>query len=463
MNTPLAPIASPSCRPTTPRPPRNSVFLLFFSAILLFAGSGALFGQTSAQPVNLSTRMHVQTGDRVGIGGFIVCGTAPKHVLLRGLGPSLNSQLAGKELIDPVLELRDSTGKVLIVNDNWKDDQVQAAAIAASGIPPSDEREAAIDVTLDPGAYTAILRGKGAATGLAVFEVYDLNQGAASKLSNISTRAFVGTGDNIVIAGFILGKNNGSDHIVVRGIGPSLGGTNSLTDPILELRDSNGVLIRANNDWQDDPTQAMALQDAGLAPGNIRESAISEALAPGHYTALLAGRDVGTGLGLVEVYDLGTSGAPVVVTVHQVQDGDFRAIEKQHVEFNSVACLDTFRINVHKPSVINKSDIGSRAALEGQTAPIPFTASAADIVAAIKAIPNSYYAYGQFGNLELDRGSFSYFASVGATNRDPIVVLDRPNGTAAGGFTIEFGSPVGSPPGYNTWVANMPLITISIP
>lgn len=409
--------------------------------------------------------MLIRTAD-VGIGGFIVCGTAPKHVVLRALGPSLSDSGIVTPLPDPRLELRDSQGDALIVNDDWQDDIVQQMEIEKAGLAPESESESAIDAILDPGAYTAIVRGKGQDFGVAVVEVYDLNDGADSKLSNISTRAFVGTNENIVIAGFTLGgDHSGSDQIVVRGIGPTLAMANTLADPFLEIRNSNGSSLRSNDNWQDDATQAMELQDAGLAPSDARESAISISLLPGAYTALLSGRNNGTGIGLVEVYDLGTSAAPVVVTVDQTPDGDgdLDTIEKQHVEFNSVACLDTFRITVHKPSIINKSDIGSRAALEGQTAPIPFTASAADIVAAIKAIPNSYYAYGQFGNLELDRGSFSYFASVGATNRDPIVVLDRPNGIAAEGFTIEFGSLVGNPPRYNTWVAGMQLITISVP
>ena len=140
-------------------------------------------------------------------------------------------------------------------------------------------------------------------------EVYDLDQGADSKLANVSTRALVETGDNIVIAGFILGNNSGNDRIVVRGIGPSLtafGVANALADPTLELRDSNGALLISNNDWQDNPIQAAELIAAGLAPTHQLESGIVMTLPPGLYTALLAGLNNGTGVGLVEVYDLGT-------------------------------------------------------------------------------------------------------------------------------------------------------------
>jgi hypothetical protein len=130
-----------------------------------------------------------------------------------------------------------------------------------------------------------------------------------SKLANLRTRAFVSTGDNIVIAGFILGHNSGVDRIVARGLGPSLtafGVTNALADPTLELRDSNGMLLIANDNWQDDPTQAAELiAPDGLEPTNNLESGIAATLPPGLYTALLAGVNNGTGIGLVEVYDLG--------------------------------------------------------------------------------------------------------------------------------------------------------------
>jgi hypothetical protein len=139
-------------------------------------------------------------------------------------------------------------------------------------------------------------------------EVYDLNQAADSKLANLSTRAFVSTGNDIVIAGFMLGSNSGNGMVVVRGIGPSLaaaGISNPLADPALELRDTNGALILANNDWQDNPASAVYLTGAGLAPTNPRESALTATLPPGLYTALLTGRNNGTGIGVVEVYDCG--------------------------------------------------------------------------------------------------------------------------------------------------------------
>jgi hypothetical protein len=251
--------------------------------------------------------MRVLTGESVGIGGFIITGNAPKHLLLRAIGPSLAQLGVPNVLLDPVMELHGTGSFATITNDNWRDDPVQEAAIIATGIPPTDDLESAIDVTLNPGAYTAILRGKNDTSGVALVEVYDLSQ-AAAKLANISTRAFVSTGSDIVIAGFILGNHSGVDRVIARGIGPSLtafGVANALANPTLELRDQNGALLFSNNDWQDNPAQAAELIAAGLAPADPLESGIAATLPPGLYTALLAGLNNGTGTGLVEIYDRG--------------------------------------------------------------------------------------------------------------------------------------------------------------
>jgi hypothetical protein len=252
--------------------------------------------------------LRVQTGDSVGIGGFIITGTAPKHLLLRAIGPSLAQAGVPNVLADPVLELHGPSGFTTITNNDWRDDPAQEAAILATGIPPSNNLESAIDVTLNPGSYTAIVQGQNNGTGVGLIEAYDLSQGVSAKLANISTRAFVSTGSDIVIAGFLLGGNGGADLIIVRGIGPSLaalGVANVMANPTLELRDSNGAVLRANNDWQEDPAQAAVLTAAGLAPTNQLESGIGAVLSPGAYTALLSGVNNGTGVGLVEVYDRG--------------------------------------------------------------------------------------------------------------------------------------------------------------
>lgn len=252
--------------------------------------------------------MQVQTGNNVGIGGFIITGSAPKPLILRAIGPSLSHFGVPDVLADPVLELHGPGGFATITNNNWRDDQEDE--IQATGIPPTEDLEAAIVATLNPGAYTAIVRGNGNTSGVALVEVYDLNQEVDSKLGNLSTRAFVSTGDDIVIAGFLLSDNVSDDRVVVRGIGPSLApgsfpASVVLANPTLDLRDSNGGLVISNNDWQDNPDQAAEISARGLAPTNNLESGIAATLPPGLYTALLAGLHGGTGIGLVEVYDLG--------------------------------------------------------------------------------------------------------------------------------------------------------------
>jgi hypothetical protein len=229
-------------------------------------------------------------------------------VLIRGIGPSLTKfGFAASELLaDPTLELHGPGSFATIKNNNWKDSQENQ--IQTTGLAPTNNLEAAIDVTLSPGNYTAILRGNNNGVGIGLVEVYDLNTATKSKLANLSTRALVRTGKNVVIAGFILGNNGGDDRIVVRGLGPSLssfGVSNPLQDPTLELRDNNGVLIKTNDDWTDDPVQATEIGAAGLAPKNTKESAIAVNLPPGLYTAILAGANNGEGVGNVEVYDRG--------------------------------------------------------------------------------------------------------------------------------------------------------------
>jgi T5SS/PEP-CTERM-associated repeat protein len=260
----------------------------------------------ATRAINLSTRMRVETGDNLGIGGFIVNGSGSKHLLLRAIGPSLSHSGVPNVMADPVLELHGPNGFVTVTNDNWRD--TQEAEITATGIPPTNDFESAIDATLEPGTYTAIVSGKNNTVGVALVEIYDLDEVASSKLANLSTRAFVGTGDNVVIAGVRLSDDNGDDSVIVRGIGPSLsdsGLSPVLANPTLELRNSSGALLFSNNDWQDNQAQAAELTAAGLAPSNPLESGIAATLSPGLYTALLAGLNDGTGLGLVEIYDLG--------------------------------------------------------------------------------------------------------------------------------------------------------------
>jgi hypothetical protein len=304
--TPASPTPTPTVTPTVPPTATPTLSPGITPTPTTTPLPTATAGPIAAQPVNLSTRMRVQTGDNAGIGGFIIDGTAPKHVLLRAIGPSITG--ISNVLADPVLELHGPGTFATVNNDNWRDNPVQEAAILATGIAPANNLESAIDATLNPGSYTAVVRGKNNTSGLALIEAYDLSQAVLAKLANISTRAFVGTGDDIVIAGFILGNHTGDDRIVARGIGPSLaafGVPNVLANPTLELRDNNGALLIANDDWQDNPAQAAELTAAGLAPTNPLESGIAATLPPGTYTALLSGTNNSTGNGVVEIYDRG--------------------------------------------------------------------------------------------------------------------------------------------------------------
>jgi len=262
---------------------------------------------TPATSLNISTRARVQTGDNVMIGGFIVTGNASKKVIVRAIGPSLAKSGLSGVLADPVLELRGPDGSLILSNDNWRENPDQALLIQASGIPPQDDLESAIVATLPPAGYSAVVKGKSNGTGVGVVEIYDLDQSADAKLANLSTRAFIETGDNVVIAGFILGGADGSPQMIVRAMGPSLaplGVSNVLADPTLELRDGNGALVAFNDNWQDDPSQAAQLRAAGFAPRNDLESAIAMKLPPGTYTAIVAGKNGGTGVGMAEIYNL---------------------------------------------------------------------------------------------------------------------------------------------------------------
>jgi hypothetical protein len=251
--------------------------------------------------------MRVQTGNNVLIGGFILTGNAPKTVAVRGIGPSLVPFGISDALADPTLELHNSSGGLLGQNDNWQDDPASAAQLTALGLALQDPKESGMVATLQsPGSYTAILAGKNNGIGVGLVEIYDTHSAASSQLANISTRGFVLTGNDVMIGGFILGGSNNT-RVVVRGIGPSLaqfGLSPVLANPTLELHDGNGALLISNDDWQDDPVSAAQLTALGLAPQDPKESGIFQSLPPGAFTAVLAGKNGGTGIGLVEIYNL---------------------------------------------------------------------------------------------------------------------------------------------------------------
>jgi hypothetical protein len=235
------------------------------------------------------------------IGGFIIRGTDAKTVILRALGPSLTAHGVAGALTDPILSLFDEGGNLITQNDNWRD--TQEADILGTSLPPMDNRESAIVASLRPARYTALVVGKNSTSGIGLVEIYDLEPAVGSVLANISSRGFVGTDNNVLIGGFIIGPNGTSANVVVRALGPSLFASTisgALQDPTLELRDGNGVLIAANDNWRD--SQEMEIQLAVLAPPDNRESAIFATLVAGNYSAIVRGRNRTTGVALVEVF-----------------------------------------------------------------------------------------------------------------------------------------------------------------
>ncbi len=237
------------------------------------------------------------------IGGFIISGDVGKDVVIRALGPSLTKFGVSRVLADPLLELYDSTGAQIEQNDNW-------TSLPPGTVPvelqPSNTAESVIVTTLPPGSYTAVLRGVNDSSGNALCELYDLTPGN-SDVRNISTRGLVGTGDDVMIGGLIVGGSEPT-KVLIRAIGPSLsafGITGALQDPILELHDGDGSLIFTNDNWRAD--QEQQILDSKIAPSNEKESAIVASLPPGRYTAIVSGAANSTGVALVEVYKLDSS------------------------------------------------------------------------------------------------------------------------------------------------------------
>jgi phospholipase/lecithinase/hemolysin len=254
-----------------------------------------------ARAVNIATRVLVGTGERIAIAGFIVAGDISKKVLIRGIGPSLAADGVPTPLANPTLTLFDNAKTVLMTNDDWKNSP-DATEIMNTGIAPKDDRESAIIATLAPGQYTAQLAGKDNTTGNGVVEVYDLQSSTSSTLANLSTRGFVGAGDNVMIGGLII-RNGDPPIVVLRAIGPTLasfGIANPLLDPTIELHDQNGAVLALNDNWKDGQPQAVVATQ--FAPSDDRESAIVSFLAPGNYTAIVRGKNDSTGVALVEAY-----------------------------------------------------------------------------------------------------------------------------------------------------------------
>jgi len=284
---------------TVPTVANGKVYLATGSSVSVFG----LFDPPHL--ANLSSRAQVGTADNVLIAGFIVQGSAPRTLVVRGIGPSLEvsgSELAGA-LPDPMVELFDSSGTMIALNDNWMDSPQKDEIIGAQ-LAPGNPLESAIFATLDPGAYTAVMRGVNGATGVGLVELYDVSAAQNSTLVNFSSRGMVGTGDNVMIGGVIV-AGVAPQKVIIRALGPDLadsGVAGPLADPTLELHDVNGVLLASNDNWRSD--QETDIAGSGLQPGNDLDAAIIETLPASGYTAVVRGASGTTGVALLEAYAL---------------------------------------------------------------------------------------------------------------------------------------------------------------
>jgi hypothetical protein len=276
----------------------GNTMMCTFKVTVTAGGGGEPQIPPSTKLANISTRLRVEQGDNVLIGGFIITGADPKRLMLRAIGPSLP---IADRLLDPNLELYNSGGDLVAANNNWKDAPNQQE-ILDTNIAPSDDLESAVLLNnVNPGAYTAIVSGVNGGTGIGLVEAYDLSLNANAKLANIATRGLVQTADNVMIGGFIVVGPN-AQNLLVRAIGTSLPIANKLVDPQLQLVDSNGQLVAENDNWRSDQEGDIAA--TGIPPSENAESAVLVNVPPAAYTAIVRGANNGTGVGLVEVYAL---------------------------------------------------------------------------------------------------------------------------------------------------------------
>ena len=264
--------------------------------------------------VNLSARARVGTGANVVIPGFTVGGDQPKTLLIRAAGPALTNFGVGGALANPNLSIFDARGEKIVVNDNWGD-VPDATALRAAGDARNafalaeGSRDAAVLVTLPPGSYTVPVSSAAtgaAAQGVAIVEVYEAD-GSPATLVNLSCRAPVGTGTDVLIAGFVV-EGNQPRRLLIRAVGPTLtalGVAGALNDPRLDIiRQDTGASVATNDNWDAALAATFTAKGAfALNPGS-RDAALIVTLEPGSYTAQVTGVGGATGVAIVEVYDL---------------------------------------------------------------------------------------------------------------------------------------------------------------
>lgn len=276
---------------------------------------------TDASIRGLSTRGWVGTGDRVMIAGFAVHSSSSTPVLLKATGPSLAGSVA-QPLANPRMYVYTSSGAALhsLDSDDYQFTAALAAAFKNIGLPlPASTVEAASAGNLSSGAYAAVIDGVGGATGNAMIEVYDGSSAEAYKTNRIhaiSTRAYVGTGDASLIAGFVI-EGNMPAKVVIQAIGPTLlsydpklGAANVLQDPVLRLiRLTDSTVLRENDDWTVG-NEARIVDESVLRGGanNLssasKDAAMVVSLPPGVYGAVVSGKNGGTGIALIQVYEV---------------------------------------------------------------------------------------------------------------------------------------------------------------
>lgn len=268
--------------------------------------------------VNISCRATVGTGANILIAGFAVGGagtSGSEKLLLRGSGPALAPFGVSGTLPDPQLQLY-SGSNVVGSNSAWGGTasiSSTAAAVGAFAWSDSSSHDAALLETLGLGPYTAQIAGESGDTGIALAEVYDATPAGTytpttPRIVNISARVQVGTGGNILIAGFAIGGST-SRTVLIRASGPALAGFGvggTLPDPMLQLL-SGSTVLESKSAWGGNPQISAAAASVGAfawSSGSSKDSAILVTLPPGPYTAQVSGASGDTGVALVEVYEV---------------------------------------------------------------------------------------------------------------------------------------------------------------
>ncbi len=277
---------------------------------------------TESELYNASIRAQVKGGSSVMIAGFVVLGPEEKQVLIRGIGPTLRSQGVGSALANPRLTLyQQGIAEPIGFNDDWRDSEnasqiEEGAAHAGAFNLPFGSKDSALLVSLPQGVYTAHVESVNGQEGTALVEIYDVDSAfginSDSRLVNMSLRGEIGSGDNVVISGFVV-SGTSSKRMLVRAVGPELsqfGISNVLEDPLLTIyKFENGEMLPIvnNDDWGEDPINASESGSrAGAFPLEVESKSSAKVvwLEPGLYTAVASGTEGQTGIALVEIYEV---------------------------------------------------------------------------------------------------------------------------------------------------------------